>query len=361
MKENTPWYIAIGAIVFLAVCGLAFFALFGVGGISSSSSYTRPVVAPEQPYALEGSGTDSNEILEEARDRNVGEPVEWSDPTWQIVAGYYGELPFDLEKAFAMRVEQEAVSFETFESWYDQVEFSWTRDPVDLGDDTFRFLVNLVEEDPFNLTMYSVVMKVENGKVNPISSNELHNYVLSEVSRPEHDGDGAEVYYNDGVEYIYADRNGERLTLVSVDRGTSSEFGGASIFQTIESITFSDSGDYLTVTYGGWEGSLFEVYDFDRGEKVHVTDSPSNWGFAPDNESWFAECQGSGMSSGYIRVYDLPNWTLRYEYPEAFIEDCSINIGQEILFSTMSFGSNGENTEAKWRYDILKNTLLPTE
>ena len=316
-------------------------------------------VVPEQvtvsdngrEVSVEGTADVTTEVIE-----NEGEPVDWADPSWQTINRYYGELSYDLEKAYAMRADQ-SVSFKTFQSWYDHVKFAWTRDPVDLGNNTYRFFVNLVEEDPFDFSFYQVVTKVVGDKLQTILAREVEQVVLGTIERPGHKGDGAQIYYDDGVEYVYRDDNGKRTTVTKINRNRSSEFGGGNLFMETQKIAFSESGDYLMISYSGWENGSLEVYNFEDNKKVHEVGSPYTYAFGND-ESWFAECQGSGMSSGYVRVYDAPSWNLRYEHPEGgAFGDCSINVeNHSIDFSTVIYNAQGTGEETRWRYDVASDT-----
>lgn len=327
----------------------------------------RPEVIPEQAIVPDESVEATKEAvvtIEETLNK-AGTPVDTrEDEEWQIIATYYGLLPSDLAKAYAMRSEG-SVSLKTFEEWYGHVKFSWTRDPHVIEPHTYRFFVNLIEERPSETSLYQVIMRVNGQKLETISADKLEYVILSTVARPNHKGQKAWVTYDEGVESVYIDVGQSDVLVASVNRNAWNPFGGGDAFQTIERIEFSESGDYLTVSYGGWEGTLLEVYEIGSNKKVHSAGSPYQFGFDPENESWFAECQGSGMSMGYIRVYDLPEWTTRYEYQketDSAIGDCSINTGQEVLFSVIMFEpSSGTSTETYWRYIIQEDKLVPQE
>lgn len=357
MKTRRAWIITTVAVGLVGVTvGIGLSLLW----VSSPPDSEVASVVPEQtPVVLE----PLEEVArEEATDASTtGEPFDSSDPAWQTIGQYYGELLYDLEKAYAMRADR-SVSFKTFQSWYDRVKFAWTRNPVSIGDDTYQFLVNLVEEDPFQLSLYQVVMKVVDGKVETISAREVHEGILGQASRPGYQDDGVQIYYDDGVEYVYRDHNDQRTTIKTIDRRQSSEFGGGDLFVEIQQADFSQSGDYLMVSLSGWESGSVEIYDMGRNSKVHEASTANIYAFASD-ESWFAECQGSGMASGYVRVYDVPSWSLRYEHPagESF-DSCSIDVErQQIEFLTTAFETQGTMETTVWRYDIVKDEAVRVE
>lgn len=188
--------------------------------------------------------------------------------------------------------------------------------------------------------------------------------ILGMETRPKHENDGVQIYYDRGIEYVYRDYGGQRTQIAKVNRNYPSEFGGGDLFMEIQKATFSASGDYLLISYSGWEGGSTEVYDIDNNKKVHEIHSPSDYAFsAYVPESWLAECQGSGMAAGYVRVFNLPDWTLRYEHPAAAdgtsFGDCRIGVlSDTVEFSTVVYDKQGTGNEEKWIYDILEDKLM---
>lgn len=362
MNENKAWLIALGILGGVVFVGFTLFTLIGVPFAQNTRMVESPQPLINEVVVEETVSNEAGIITEPSSDE--GTPVDWQNEEWQVIAEYYSQLPYDLTKAYATRVDS-SVSLETFQDWYGRVKFAWARDPHLVAPHTYRFLVNLIEENPSETSLFQVVMGVENGKVKTISAEKLEHGTLSAVTRPGDENQKAWIAYDKGVESVYGDAGQGPFLITSINRNTWSPFGGGSAFMTIDRIEFSKSGEYLTVVITGWEGGSVGVYHFASNSQVHGVSSPLHYTFDPEGEAWFAECQGSGMDEGYVRVHDLPNWSIRYEYarvPDEAIGDCSITADSEILFSTMTYNfESGVGKERTWRYDIVNDRLSQVE
>lgn len=354
MNDNKAWYIAlgvIGVVLFIAAVG---FTLLGIPVLQNGRTVESFPISPRpiSPQPITEDLLVEDGQTSTAEDRTVLETIN----------EYYQTLPFDLARAYAMRAKDD-VSFETFQEWYGRVKFVILRNPVGVDENTYQFFVDMAEQDPYELSLYAVVMKVEEGKVRTISSEKKEGEQLLLITgRPGFGGEGATLMYDGGVERVFVqDAEGQR-EIASYDRREDGEEFSVGFYTHVTDLGFSPLGTYLSVQVVGWEAGSLDIYDVATGEMKTRPLLATATVFASD-ESWYADCGESGMGEGFVRVFDLPSWNLRYEFKRQETEavgTCSVDEKNEYLdFDVVSWDAmTGEASTRSLRYDIDGDALL---
>jgi hypothetical protein len=295
---------------FVITCGLWGVVLItekiedGVVDDVEDSSAPAPVIAGiKGEEVLEGEKVEDKEESEDAEE--VGEPeVKKLTQTEEIalIEKYYGFVEDGkLEDAYAMKFEPKE-SFKTFKGWYGNVTSANSHDFTKTGESRYQFLVDLKEEAGDG--RYQVIMEIVEGKLlKTVSSKELSSSV----------GALEEKIYNSSMK-AYVKSLGENSREIHLVRNDVDVLVYSIVdenFASIESLNFSNSGRYLMyrVIYGDAWNSI-AVYDTVELKKVHEVFAPQYVGFTSDEKNFY-ECEGMGMLSGYIKIYNVPGFGLR--------------------------------------------------
>ncbi len=276
-----------------------------VGAAGTAAGTEIPSITPVGSLADEAAGVVTEEGAEvaTAEDAAAEEAVS-AEADIVLINKYYECFWVDeLAEAYAMKYEPEE-SFKTFKGWYQNTEWANPYDFDDLGDHTYNFYVNLMEEDGTN-ERYDVTMQVIGSKLKTISSKKVSSSMIDEEA-VFNDSVKAFVKWEGGDENLYVSKNGVDVLADSItDR---SEWSNK--FSSFEYLRFSKSGRYLMYMISGWEAVALKVYDTVDLKTVHKVVTSGGFMEFTDDEKHLYQCEGTGFSGGFIEVYSVPGFEL---------------------------------------------------
>ena len=341
------------ALIVLAFFGYSFFEKFTDEVVPDEvvpDEVVTDEVVPDEVVLDEPSvdGIESEEeIVEEeevVEDENfksvqIGE----QDPEVKVIKEYYSHFWVDdLDEAYAMKYEPN-VSFDTFVGWYENTLWATPYEFVKIGENKYRFMVDLMEEGGNN-ERYNVVMEIHGEKLKTISSTKVAGEI-KEVQLVYDSALKAYVTWADGDEEVHLVKNGVDVLVDSIDRPDFAE-----AFTALGDLEFSDDGRFLSYYKYGWEGGVLKVYDVNLGKEVLLSWTPYEYGFS-EGEKYFYTCQGTGMHGGYLNIWDVPEFDLvrniveDFDYSKYGVDTCEyLEDSDALKFTLWGYGNDYSET-----------------
>ena len=246
----------------------------------------------EESKKIKKTQSKTEEELEEEEEEEEPEE-EISDV--ELIELYYSNITDgDLEGAYALKDSPKP--YDTFYGWYKTTKSAVPDDFEKLSEHKYRFMVHL-HEGGTNEEKYSVTMEVKDGLLDTISSVQTWNNYKS-TAYIEKSGDN--------TEKLYVTKNGEEKLVTTIEADYSATGSHHSINEKFE---FLVSDKYLVYRLNGYEWMSYYIYDIDAGKSVHYFNTASKYGFTDDGK-YFYQCQGSGMHTGYVKVYNASDFSL---------------------------------------------------
>lgn len=242
------------------------------------------------------------EVKPEAKPTVVPDVAPLTDD--ELIESYYAKLADgDLSGAFAMKYGTKT-SYKEFEGWYkDVVEAKVSDMIVTHGESvSYQFTVDLKSTGDLE-EKYKVTMMVRNGLLDTLSSEKIwDNTTVEAYSKVEH-----------GITALYVKKNGVEKQVAYIDKD-----------EELRDTKFSADKRFLIYAATGIEWWTIRVYDTVLLKEVDIIHTPVNYGFTK-NGKYFYQCRSADDMNGtnYFVVYDVPQFTLRYEYERT---DTMLNI-----------------------------------
>lgn len=269
-------------------------------------------------------------VLPEQKDFEI---IENEDPNITTIRKYYYEIAIgNLEKAYEMYGEKN-VDFETYESWYKETILVEPEKFERLKNNRYQFNVYF-QDDNSEKELYRIVMKVDGGKITPISSEKILTEFISFENMT------AFTMARHGNSYLVISKDGKEEILdigaaeFSLERGTEKMLLGP--------LKFSPKGNYLMSYFSFFESGGIDVYDLDNKKNVLSLDQVSNLNFT-DEEDYFFVCanDNTNYDKQYNAVYSVPDFKEIYRneiFPAHYvlqdgghIEKCSYDKEKEVI------------------------------
>ncbi|MDD4358519.1 MAG: hypothetical protein PHY30_01740 [Candidatus Pacebacteria bacterium] len=281
------------------------------------------------------------------------EIIEGENPHITTIRKYYFEIEKgDLGTAYNM-YQDKSVSFETYEEWYKNTLIANPIEFEEIGDNRYQFKVQFQDNNQ-KQKLYRVIMEVNEGKIIPISSEEmaadpiLFGDMTAFVKQKQL---GAYQFKT----YLVLSENGEEYVL---DEEMAFEGGGKMFSGSLE---FSPEGNYLISHIYGYEWSGINVYDIKSKKRILELNSPSMASFTPNEKYFFACAQNELGGDYYGTVYSVPDFKEIYN---ALTRKYSVNMNceydeekQVIRFRVDNF-YDSENEEAENQSKIMEFSTI---
>ncbi|MFA6753459.1 MAG: hypothetical protein WCR93_04250, partial [Bacilli bacterium] len=197
------------------------------------------------------------------------------------------------------------VSFETYKEWYKNTIMVNPIDFEKLTDNRYQFKVELQDNNQ-NQELYRVIMEVNEGKIIPISSEEI-------VAGPISFGNVTafviqkQLGFYEFKTHLMLSENGKEQVL---DEELSNDGAGKRFFGPLE---FSPKGNYLISPIAGYEWYGANIYDVKDKKRVLELSIPLITNFTP-SEKYFFACAENGLGGGYYaKIYSVPDFEEIYD------------------------------------------------
>lgn len=270
LNRNVIIFLVLGIIVVLGML---------VWGIFNSINTFKPVPSQEKIFEI----------------------VEKEDPNITTIRKYYFEIEKgNLENAYNM-YQNKNVSFETYKEWYKNTIMVNPIDFEKLTDKRYQFKVELQDNNQ-NQELYRVIMEVNEGKIIPISSEEI-------VAGPISFGNVTAFVIQKRLgiyefkTHLILSKNGKEQVL---DEELSNDGAGKRFVGPLE---FSPDGNYLISPVAGYEWRGTNIYDIKNKKRVLELGMSLKETNFTSNEKYFFAWAESGLDGVYSGIiYSLPDF-----------------------------------------------------
>jgi len=274
----------------------------------------------------------------------IFEIVEKEDPNITTIRKYYFEIEKgNLENAYNM-YQDKNVSFETYKEWYKNTIMVNPIDFEKLTDNRYQFKVELQDNNQ-KQELYRLIMEVNEGKIIPISSEEI-------VAGPISFGNVTAFVIQKQVgiysfkTYLMLSENGKEQVL---DEELSNDGAGKRFFGPLE---FSPDGNYLISPVAGYEWRGANIYDIKNKKRVLELSIPLITNFTSNEKYFFACAENELGGEYYAKIYSVPDFEEIYnlsirEGRYNVSVDCEYNEDKHVIRLRVDSESRTEGPETK--------------
>ena len=274
----------------------------------------------------------------------IFEIAEKEDPNITTIRKYYFEIEKgNLENAYNM-YQDKNVSFETYKEWYKNTIMVNPIDFEKLTDNRYQFKVELQDNNQ-KQELYRLIMEVNEGKIIPISSEEI-------VAGPISFGNVTAFVIQKQVgiysfkTYLMLSENGKEQVL---DEELSNDGAGKRFFGPLE---FSPDGNYLISPVAGYEWRGANIYDIKNKKRVLELSIPLITNFTSNEKYFFACAENELGGEYYAKIYSVPDFEEIYnlsirEGRYNVSVDCEYNEDKHVIRLRVDSESRTEGPETK--------------
>lgn len=247
-----------------------------------------------------------------------------------IIKEYYNHiLNGEPEKAYNMYAVKK-VSLDEYKSWYERTIMALITEVKNIENNDYQIMLDY-EDHNKPVQRYRVVMRVESGKIEALSSEEITSDMISFGEMTAF----AKKYQGDN--YVILTIDGEEVVVEQANDDFMKEIANTLNFRNLH---FSPQGNYLLYSAHGWEWSFGRIYDIANRRLILTKEvnTPHVFGVS-QNEKYFYACAANDFGGEYYAsVYELPQ--------------------AELVFSPEDNGINGGFIYPDCEYDIENEKLL---
>lgn len=250
-------------------------------GVSNTPTTTGSSVVFDENKTSGTTQTSSNVTTQSV-------PVSDED----IIKSYYAKIAKgNYEAAFDMKTK--TTDYATFKSWYVNTIDASVSEMEKIGDHKYRFVAWMKDNKGLE-EKYRVVMVVSNGFLDTKSSEKFW------------DNNTVEAFsvYESGHTTLMLKKNEDEREIIVLSRG-----------ETLKTPTVSDDKKTLIYAVEGSSGTKVHVYNIEQGREVDLLTYPTAYGFAAEGD-YFYVCKTGRNGYGYFKAYNMPAYTLRYDFFE---------------------------------------------
>lgn len=205
-----------------------------------------------------------------------------------------------------------------FRGWYKDLKSAVTRDFALQPDGNYKFFVDYQDHN-MNPTVYRIVMKVEDGKLTTLSSEEITTEMVKSGKYT------AYAKKQNGKNYVILEEGGKEKIIDQGIAEYNESYSNISEVKFFTNIKFSPKGNYLIYGIGGWEWYSEHVYSIEKDKNLFEMPGPSNLGFSDDEGIVYA-CSGAGMASGREgKIIEVPEFKTIYDLNQNKKSGCYLN------------------------------------
>jgi len=278
--------------------------------------------------------------------------ISGEDPNITTIRKYYFEITKgNLQNAYNMYKEKK-VSFETYKEWYKDALIANPVEFKKMGDNCYKFKVQFQNHNQ-EQELYRVTMKVDEGKIIPISSEKI-------IESPISFGNiTAFVKQRFSKTYLVLSENRKEQIL---DEGSNSLLGDSPIIAG--PLKFSPEGNYLISHVYGWEWHGINVYDVKNKKRVLKLCLPFVANFTPDEKYFFACARDDFFGAYYNIIYSVPDFKEIYNpSPEKdhwyYAKECEYDKDKQVIrFKLDVYSIKGETKQKEKQSKIVEFSTI---
>ncbi len=176
----------------------------------------------------------------------------------------------------------------------------------------------------------------------------------------------------DNKNVIVINQNGIETIADSVPNDTQSpdEYERALHTQNFFKLQFSQIGNYLQYTVGGYENSELRVYDIKNKKLAFRNDNGGGHGEFNAQEKLYFFCNSDDFSGDYVaRVYELPEFKIKLDllkqvpgFSKSFLPQISCSFDQEKNLATFGIKTFNADNQLKinkvYKFDFNSGELI---
>lgn len=225
-----------------------------------------------------------------------------SDSNISTIYQYYSYLEQGkLQSSYAL-YQKPSVSFSDYQAWYKNTIFTDILNIKRQENGPYQIDVNLQDRNQ-PIATYRVIMEVNSGKINTISSVGL---IEEKVLNPTL---SARIILSNNFQKLIVNQNSQDFTLATCQNYPPS-FGEKFVENChFSRLNFTPDGSYLYVGFGAWEYGSNKVYDLQTKKEILEVYSPQLFTYLETTRQIIA-CHGELFGIGgdqYAGIFDLNN------------------------------------------------------